>query len=128
MKTIKLDQMAGEIVLAFQEYTDSVMEEIAEKTIERANDMRDEIEDKSPVDTGVYAAGWRVRRKRTPTSITCTIYQHAKPSIVHLLEMDFKHYRVSVPIAARPHLRPAFDKYAPLLEKEIEGILKKGGR
>lgn len=54
---------------------------------------------------------------------TIVIYSKTKGGLVHLIEFGFKH-RSGVFVAARPFMRPAYEKYAPNMLEEIRTIIR----
>ena len=56
---------------------------------------------------------------------TIVIYSKTKGSIVHLVELGFKH-RSGKLVAARPFLRPAYDQFTPKMLEDITQIIKGG--
>ena len=126
-KQIRLDRLAAEITRAVKDYTDNVSAGIEKEVQDTANKVRDEIKAKSPVDTGVYKKGWSRKKTGRGQEAEHIIYNKGKPSIAHLLE--FGHAKVGGVgrVDSKPHIRPAYDKLVPEMEKRIEAIIKRGG-
>lgn len=57
---------------------------------------------------------------------TIVIYSKTKGSIVHLVELGFKH-RSGKLVSARPFLRPAYDEFTPKMLEDIKKIISGGG-
>ena len=57
---------------------------------------------------------------------TIVIYSKTKGSIVHLIELGFKH-RSGKLISARPFMRPAYDELTPKMLEDIKKIINGGG-
>ena len=125
-KTVSVDDLAKEIALAVQQYTEDVSKAIENEVNETAKKVMKDAADNSPVDTGEYKKGWARKKSSKGGQIKYTIYNKEKPGIVHLLE--FGHAKKNGGrVAARPHLRPAYDKHVPEMEKRIKEIIKNGG-
>lgn len=125
-KTVSVDDLAKEIALAVQQYTEDVSKAIEKEVISTATKVKKEIKDKSPRDTGEYANGWARKTTRKNGQTTVTIYNKDKPQLTHLLE--FGHAKKGGGrVSARPHIRPVHDRLIPQMEKEIEEIIKRGG-
>jgi len=124
--TISIDNLAAEITLAVKQYTEDVSKAIENEVNETAKKVRKDAADNSPVDTGEYKKGWTRRKSTKGGQIKYTIYNKEKPGLVHLLE--FGHAKVDGGrVPAIPHLRPAYDKYVPEMERKIKKIIKDGG-
>jgi len=121
-----IDQLAGEITLAVREYTEDVSAAIEKEVEATAKIVQEDIKAGSPVRTGEYKKGWSRKKKSSGGQVEYTIHNKNKPSIAHLLE--FGHAKVGGGrVAAIPHMRPAYDKHVPQMEKRIEKIIKDGG-
>ena len=83
MAVIKVDELAGEIVLAIQAYTEDVSEAIDQAARDTAKAMAKDLRETSPKKTGEYAKGW-THRKEAPGSYR--VYNKKKPQLTHLLE------------------------------------------
>lgn len=76
------NELTVQIGKALDEYTDEVRE-TAEKVIGQvAKEALQRVKQNSPVKTGAYRAGWRIRSDGKTT----TIYNAAKPGLTQLLE------------------------------------------
>ena len=123
MAVIKVDELAGEIVLAIQAYTEDVSEAIDHAARDTAKAMAKDLRETSPKDTGEYAKGW-THRKEAPGSYR--VYNKKKPQLTHLLEHGHAK-RGGGRVEGRPHIKPAEDRYVPEFEKKVQQILERGG-
>lgn len=123
MAVIKVDELAGEIVLAIQAYTEDVSEAIDQAARDTAKAMAQDLRETSPKDTGEYAKGWTYR-KEAPGSYR--VYNKKKPQLTHLLEHGHAK-RGGGRVEGRPHIKPAEDRYVPEFEKKVQQILERGG-
>lgn len=123
MAVIKVDDLAGEIVLAIQAYTEDVSEAIDQAARDTAKAMAKDLRETSPKDTGEYAKGW-THRKEAPGSYR--VYNKKKPQLTHLLEHG--HAKAGGGrVEGIPHIKPAKDRYVPEFEKKVQQILERGG-
>ena len=123
MAFIKVNELAGEIVLAIQAYTEDVSEAIDQAARDTAKAMAKDLRETSPKDTGEYAKGW-THRKEAPGSYR--VYNKKKPQLTHLLEHG--HAKAGGGrVEGIPHIKPAQDRYVPEFEKKVQQILERGG-
>ncbi|NLA83037.1 MAG: hypothetical protein GX854_00615, partial [Clostridiales bacterium] len=95
---------------------------------ETAKNIKEEIQKSSAWKdrTGEYRKGWTIKKENRKGEIVRIIYNKDKPGLIHLLE--FGHVkRGGGRVAGRPHVQPAYEKYVPQMEQNIEDIIKKGG-
>lgn len=123
MAVIKVDELAGEIVLAIRAYTEEVSETIDEAARETAKALAKDLRETSPKKTGEYAKGWTYR-KEAPGSYR--VYNKKKPQLTHLLEHG--HAKAGGGrVEGIPHIKPARDRHIPQFEKKVRQILERGG-
>ena len=120
---VKVDDLAGEIVLAVRTYTEEVGEAIEEAVKETAQALAADLRETSPKDTGEYAKGWTARKEGPGKYV---VYNKKKPQLTHLLEHGHAK-RGGGRVEGRPHIKPAKERHAPQLERKIMQILEKGG-
>src|SRR5690606_10167651 len=120
---VKVDDLAGEIVLAVKTYTEEVGAAIEEAVKETAQAMAADLRETSPKDTGEYAKGW-THRKEAPGSYR--VYNKKKPQLTHLLEHGHAK-RGGGRVEGRPHIKPAEERHLPGFERKVEQILERGG-
>lgn len=125
-KTVTIDNLADEIAAAVKVYTDAVSQAVEKEVENTAKTVVEDIKDRSPVDTGEYRRGWSRRKEGEAGKISYRIYNRLKGSIAHLLE--FGHAKVGGGrVREIPHIRPAYDRHVPEMEKRIEQIIRRGG-
>ncbi len=125
---VSIDQLAGEIVMAVQQYTEDVAVAIEKELDKTSKAVLDDIKKSSAYKdrSGRYRKGWR-RKKKSSSGITrYIIHNKDKPWLVHLLEFGHAK-RGGGRVAGKPHMRPAYDNHVPAMEARIEQIIKKGG-
>jgi len=120
---IKVDDLAGEIVLAVRTYTEEVGAAIEEAVKETARALAADLRETSPKKTGEYAKGWTARKEGPGKYV---VYNKKKPQLTHLLEHGHAK-RGGGRVEGRPHIGPAVDKHIPAMERRIEQIIERGG-
>lgn len=124
---IKLEELGTELSKIVEEYTEEVSKAIEKEVDSTAKKMRSEVKTTAPKKTGKYAEGFSVKKDDSLGVTSRIIYNRTKPGLVHLLELGHS-MRGGGRVSARPHLRPTYDKLVPQMEKNIENIIKKGGK
>ena len=120
---VKVDDLAGEIVLAVRTYTEEVGEAIEEAVKETAQALATDLRETSPKDTGEYAKGWTARKEGPGRYV---VYNKKKPQLTHLLEHG--HAKAGGGrVEGIPHIKPAEERHVPQLERKIAQILERGG-
>jgi len=120
---IKVDDLAGEIVLAVKTYTEEVGAAIEEAVKETAQALAADLRETSPKKTGEYAKGWAARKEGPGRYV---VYNKKKPQLTHLLEHG--HAKAGGGrVEGIPHIKPAEERHAPQLERKIVQILERGG-
>ncbi len=100
-----IDNLAREITRELQRYENIVEEDLETAKEEVANDLVDELEQKSPKNTGKYRKGWR--KKKDGNAIV--VYNALKPQLTHLLEKG--HAKANGGrVPAKVHIAPAEEK------------------
>ena len=120
---IKVDDLAGEIVLAVRTYTEEVGAAIEEAVKETAQALAADLRETSPKDTGEYAKGWTARKEGQGRYV---VYNKKKPQLTHLLEHGHAK-RGGGRVEGRPHIKPATDRHIPQFEKKVYTIVERGG-
>ena len=122
-EVIKVDDLAGEIVLAVKTYTEEVGAAIEEAVKETAQALVADLRETSPKDTGEYAKGWTARKEGPGRYV---VYNKKKPQLTHLLEHG--HAKAGGGrVKGIPHIKPAEERHVPQLERKIAQILERGG-
>ena len=115
-----IDDMADEIMKGLQEYSelaDTAMKKSVRKT---ATSVKKEISANAPKRTGKYAKSWTTKKvKENSHSLEITVHSKDRYRIAHLLEKGHAK-RGGGRVAAIPHIAPAEENGADLLESLIE--------
>lgn len=129
MESIELEALTPEIKEAVESYSKDVEEAILKRLDETADQILDYIKSNAPRTSWSHEhLGDSFIKESYGKGInkTIVIYSKTKGSIVHLVELGFKH-RSGKLVAARPFMRPAYDEFTPKMLEDIEKIIKGGG-
>lgn len=115
-----IDDMADEIMQGLREYSelaDTAMKKAVRKT---ATSVKKEISANAPKDTGTYAKSWATKKVHESShALQITVHSKNRYRIAHLLEHGHAK-RNSGRVAGKPHIAPAKENGAELLESLIE--------
>lgn len=121
---VKIDQMAHVIMEGLQEYADLATDDMKAAVKKAGNEAKKDVQDGAPVKSGRYKKSWTVKTtKENSNSLEVTVHSKNRYQIAHLLEFGHAK-RVGGRTRAFPHIAPAEQKAAELLEKEVEAALK----
>ena len=121
---VKIDQMAHVIMEGLQEYADLATDEMKAAVKKAGNEAKKDVQDGAPVKSGRYKKSWTVKTtKENSNSLEVTVHSKNRYQIAHLLEFGHAK-RGGGRTRAFPHIAPAEQKAAELLEKEVEAALK----
>lgn len=117
---IKIDGLADAIANALREYREEVMEDVKESVISSADACVAELKKTSPEATGSYKKGWRKRTAfENSTDIRLQVHNATDYQLTHLLEDG--HANVDGGrTPAQPHIGPAAEKEAQILDKDVK--------
>lgn len=121
-----IDNLANEIVRSVQAYTDDVSNAIESEVETTAKHIRDDTEADAPKNTGEYAKGFKVTKQDRGGAVRRVVWNKAHSRRVHLLEFGHAK-RGGGRVAARPHLRPAYDRNVDAMQTRIRRIIQNGG-
>lgn len=115
-----IDDMTDEIMKGLTEYADladTAMKKAVRKT---ATSVKNEISANAPKRTGKYAKSWTTKKvKENSHSLEITVHSKDRYQIAHLLEHGHAK-RNGGRVAGKPHIAPAEENGADLLESLIE--------
>ena len=129
MESIELEALTPEIKEAVESYSKDVEEAILKRLEKTADQILDYIKSNAPRTSWSHEhLGDSFIKESYGEGInkTIVIYSKTKGSIVHLVELGFKH-RSGKLVSARPFMRPAYDEFTPKMLEDIEKIIKGGG-
>ena len=129
MESITIDALSSEIVKAVNSYSTDVTNAIVEKLNQTADQILDYIKEKaprSPYSKEHLGDSFIKETYGEGVNTTIVIYSKTKGSIVHLVELGFKH-RSGKLVSARPFLRPAYKEFTPKMLEDMKRIINGGG-
>ena len=129
MEPLEITALTPEIEKAVKDYSKEVELAIVRRLEETADQILDYIKENAPRSpwTKEHLGDSFVKESYGDgVNKTIVIYSKTKGSIVHLIELGFKH-RSGKLISARPFMRPAYDELAPKMLEDIKKIINGGG-
>ena len=120
----RIDQMAHVIMEGLQEYADLATEDMKAAVKKAGNKAKSDVQAGAPVMTGKYKKSWAVKTtKENANAMEVTVHSRNRYQLAHLLEFGHAK-RGGGRTRAFPHIAPAEEAAAELLEKEVEAALK----
>ena len=129
MDSLELTALTPEIEKAVKDYSKDVELAIVQRLEATADQILDYIKENAPRSpwTKEHLGDSFVKESYGDgVNKTIVIYSKTKGSIVHLIELGFKH-RSGKLISARPFMRPAYDELTPKMLEDIKKIINGGG-
>ena len=129
MESLEITALTPEIEKAVKDYSKEVELAIVKRLEETADQILDYIKENAPRSpwTKEHLGDSFVKESYGDgVNKTIVIYSKTKGSIVHLIELGFKH-RSGKLISARPFMRPAYDELTPKMLEDIKKIINGGG-
>ena len=124
MDRCKIDQMSHVIMEGLQEYADLATEDMKAAVKKAGNKAKSDVQAGSPVKTGKYKKSWAVKTtKENANAMEVTVHSKNRYQLAHLLEFGHAK-RGGGRTRAFPHIAPAEEAAAELLEREVEAALK----
>lgn len=120
MASVKVDDLAAAIAEELREYSEEVTAEVKKSVKASAKTCVATLQETSPKDTGDYAKGWTSRKAfESENDIRMQVHNKTDYQLTHLLEDG--HAKVSGGrVDGNPHIQPAADKAAQILEKDVK--------
>ena len=127
MESIELTALSGKISEHVDSYSKEVVHAIEKELDETADKILEYIKSNAPRGHQSQHLADSFIKESFGSGVhkTIVIYSKTKSSIVHLVELGFKH-RSGKLVAARPFLRPAYDQFTPKMLEDITQIIKGG--
>ena len=118
-----IDDMTSEIMKGLQEYADLADTEVKKAVRKTATEVRKEISSNAPENTGAYEKSWTAKKvSENSHSLQMTVYSKNRYQLAHLLEHGHPK-RGGGRVAGKPHIAPAEEKGAEMLENLIKEAL-----
>ena len=122
-KTIRPEQLAQEVMKELEEYADRTADVLKKEIQAAGKAAKQQISQTAPRRTGRYAKSWSVKKvSETSNSMEITVHSKDRYMLTHLLENGHAK-RGGGRVAAIPHIAPAEEMAADLLERNIESAL-----
>ena len=128
MEPLEITALTPEIEKAVKDYSKEVELAIVKRLEETADQILDYIKENAPRSpwTKEHLGDSFVKESYGDgVNKTIVIYSKTKGSIVHLIELGFKH-RSGKLVSARPFMRPAYDQFTPKMIEDIKKIISGG--
>lgn len=129
MESLELTALTPEIERAVKSYSREIELAIIERLDYTADQILDYIKSnapRTPFNKEHLGDSFIKESYGEGVNKTIVIYSKTKGSIVHLVELGFKH-RSGKLVSARPFLRPAYDEFTPKMLEDIKKIISGGG-
>ena len=124
MDRVRIDQMAHVIMEGLQEYADLATNDLKKAVKKAGDEAKKDIQNNAPVKTGAYKKSWTVKTtKETSNAMEVVVHSKNRYQLAHLLEFGHAK-RGGGRTKAIPHIAPAEQRAAELLEREVEAALK----
>ena len=121
---VRIDQMAHVIMEGLQEYADLATDDLKKAVKKAGDEAKKDIQNNAPVKTGAYKKSWTVKTmKETSNVMEVVVHSKNRYQLAHLLEFGHAK-RGGGRTRAFPHIAPAEQRAAELLEREVEAALK----
>ena len=125
-RTVRIDDLADEIMDGLTEYADLATDNLKAAVKKAGTTVKNDISANAPERTGRYAKSWRTKTtKESSNALEVTVYSPSRYMLAHLLEHGHAK-RGGGRVAARPHIAPAEQHGIEQLEQEIERSLNHG--
>lgn len=127
MESVDLGSLGTRLSKEVEKYSKAVVIDAIERLEQTADDILEYIKSNAPrgKHNDHLADSFIKQSYGEGLNKTIVIYSKTKGSIVHLIELGFKH-RSGKYVAARPFLRPAYDEFTPKMIEDIKKIMKGG--
>ena len=124
MDRVRIDQMAHVIMEGLQEYADLATDDLKKAVKKAGDEAKKDIQNNAPVKTGAYKKSWTVKTtKETSNAMEVVVHSKNRYQLAHLLEFGHAK-RGGGRTKAIPHIAPAEQRAAELLEREVEAALR----
>ncbi len=129
MESLELTALTPEIEKAVKSYSKDVEKAILERLDNTADQILEYIKSnapRTPYSKEHLGDSFVKESYGEGVNKTIIIYSKTRGSIVHLVELGFRH-RGGKFVSARPFMRPAYEEFTPKMLEDIQKIIKGGG-
>lgn len=117
---VSVDNLADAIAQELRSYREEVKEDLFESVDEAADVCVATLRTTSPKDTGDYRKGWRKKTAyKSDSDIRAQVHNATDYQLTHLLEDGFAKV-TGGRVEGQPHIDPAAEQAAQLLEKDVK--------
>ena len=116
------------------EYVDDIQEAIEEVSLEIAEEGKNKLKNTNntyKIRSGKYNKGWKIKTNSSKNYISNTIHNSSQYRLTHLLENGHvakNKYETYGRVKAYPHIKEVNDYCVNKFQREVEQIIKKGGK
>lgn len=123
-KTVHFNELSVALEKELKEYSQAVADNIKEAAKDIAEECCEEIRDASPVKTGKYKRGWKIKvEHESRENIRVVVHNADKPQITQLLEKG--HAKVNGGrVEGIPHIGPAEERAKRKFLRKVEEAVK----
>ena len=119
-----VSQMADAIMEGMEEYARLAAEDMKKAVRKAGAEAKKDIQAGAPVKTGEYKKSWTVKTtKNTADAMEVVVHSRNRYQLAHLLEFGHA-LRKGGRTRAFPHIAPAEERAAQILEQEVEKALR----
>lgn len=119
-----VSQMADVIMEGMEEYARLAAEDMKKAVRKAGAEAKKDIQAGAPVKTGAYKKSWAVKTtKNTADAMKVVVHSRNRYQLAHLLEFGHA-LRKGGKTRAFPHIAPAEERAAQILEQEVEKALR----
>ena len=119
-----VSQMADVIMEGLAEYAQLAAEDMKKAVKKAGAEAKKDIQAGAPVKTGAYKKSWTAKTtKETANAMEIVVYSRNRYQLAHLLEFGHA-LRKCGRTRAFPHIAPAEERAAQILEQEVEKALR----
>ena len=123
-QTVSVEDLSSTVKRQLEEYCSFTADEVKQIVAEVSENVKKEIKENAPVDTGAYSNSWKVTKaKETATSLAVVVHSEKHYRLTHLLEKGHAK-RGGGRVAARVHIAPAEANAEKQLIEKVERSLK----
>lgn len=120
MAHVKIENLTSEIMKGMKEYSELVTQDLKETVKKTASNLKKDIAESAPKNTGDYSKSWRVKKtKETSNTLEMTVYSKDRYQLTHLLEYGHAKRRGGR-VPARPHIKAAEENAIKTMEADIK--------
>lgn len=125
-----LDELSIRITEYINDYSNEAKKEMEDVLDLTAKQILNYIKENCPRSSNTnnhLADSFIITEIGSGVSKTVYISSKTKGSLVHLIELGFKHISGKF-VEARPFMRPAYEKFSPVMLTKIKEIIMRGGK